>query len=108
MSWLAVQTKENPLPDSSVIGSGSLKVPGCELSLLWLSFRLSHNQRAASLPMMVGMMVCAVVVVCAPEAHNLIHQLSREMFLYPTLHRVSMKQLTGLIQFQPPALGAKD
>jgi hypothetical protein len=37
------------------------------------------------MPMMVGMMVCAVVVVCAAEAHNLIRRFSREVFLYPTI-----------------------
>ncbi len=33
--------------------------------------------------MMVGMMVCAVVVVCA-EDHNVMRQFSRESVLYPT------------------------
>jgi glucose uptake protein GlcU len=37
------------------------------LFLLQLS---SHNQRAALMPMMVGMMVCAVVVAFAAEDHN--------------------------------------
>jgi len=35
--------------------------------------------------MMVGMMVYAVVVVCAAEDHNVIHRCSREVFLYPTI-----------------------
>ena len=33
--------------------------------------------------MMVGMMVCAVVVVCA-EDHNFMRRFSRESVLYPT------------------------
>jgi len=33
--------------------------------------------------MMVGMMVCAVVVVCA-EGHNVMLRISRESVLYPT------------------------
>lgn len=33
--------------------------------------------------MMVGMMVCAVVVVCA-EDHNVMRRFSRESVLYPT------------------------
>ncbi len=33
--------------------------------------------------MMVGMMVCAVVVVCA-EDHNVMLRFSRESVLYPT------------------------
>ncbi len=36
------------------------------------------------MPMMVGMMVCAVVVECAAEAHNVMRRFSREVFLYPT------------------------
>jgi hypothetical protein len=47
-------------------GSGSLKGPVVSFLLVQLS---PHNQRAASMPIMVGMMVCAVVVVCA-EDHN--------------------------------------
>ena len=34
--------------------------------------------------MMVGMMVCAVVVVCA-EDHNVMLRFSRESVLYPTI-----------------------
>ena len=41
-----------------------------------------HNQRAALMPMMVGMMVCAVVVVCAVEDHNVDSHV--KYFLYPT------------------------
>ena len=55
-------------------GSGFLKVPVVSFFLLWL---IPHNQRAALMPM-GGMMVCAVVVVCAAEAHNVILQFSRE------------------------------
>jgi len=51
-------------------GSGSL-VPYRELLLLWLVFEsFAHNQHAALMPMMVGMMVCAVVVVAAAEDHS--------------------------------------
>jgi hypothetical protein len=57
--------------------------------LLWLVFQLSpHNQRAALMPMMVGMMVYAVVVVCAAEDHNVIRRFSRAVFLYPTVSPV--------------------
>ena len=52
-------------------GSGSLKVPVVSFLLLQLS---PHNQRAALMPIMVGMMVCAVVVVCAAEAHNVMRR----------------------------------
>ena len=31
------------------------------------------------------MMICAVVVVCAVETHNVMRQSSREVFLYPTI-----------------------
>jgi hypothetical protein len=52
-------------------GSGSLKVPVVSFLLSWSVFELSHNQGAALMPIMIGMMVCAVVVVGAAEAHNL-------------------------------------
>ncbi|HEY3041623.1 MAG TPA: hypothetical protein VGJ66_23005 [Pyrinomonadaceae bacterium] len=67
-------------------GSGSLKVPVVSFLLLWAIFQLSpHNQRAALVPMMVGMMVCAMMVVCAAEAHKVIRALEREQFLYLTV-----------------------
>jgi len=35
------------------------------------------------MPMMIGMMVCAVVVMCVAEDHKLYFR--RELFLYPTI-----------------------
>jgi hypothetical protein len=49
-----------------------------------------HNQRAASMPMMVGMMVCAVVVVGAAQAHNL-SSIPARVFYTRRCCRVSMK-----------------
>jgi hypothetical protein len=43
-----------------------------------------HNQRAASMPMMVGMMVCAVVVVCTGPDHNF-NTIPARVFLYPSI-----------------------
>jgi hypothetical protein len=43
-----------------------------------------HNQRAALMPMMVGMMVCAVVVVWAAQDHKRLGRSLREVFLYST------------------------
>jgi hypothetical protein len=74
--------KQNPLPLTvESLAAGPLRFPVVSFVLLQLS---PHNQRAALMPMMVGMMVCAVVVVCA-EVHDVIHPISREVFLYLTI-----------------------
>jgi hypothetical protein len=72
--------KKNPPPDSLSHWQRVLKDPGCEL-LVTPAF--SSQPTRCQVPMMVGMMVCAVVVVCA-EDHNVILRFSRESVLYPT------------------------
>jgi hypothetical protein len=54
-----------------------------------------HNQRAASMPMMIGMMVCAVVVVCAARDHNVMGRFLREVFLYST-HQPGVNEIRFL------------
>ena len=54
--------------------------------LLWLSFELSnHNrQRAALMPMMVGMMVRMAAMMSSAEAHRLFGLFSKQVTLYLT------------------------
>jgi hypothetical protein len=47
------------------------------------------------MPMMVGMMVCAVVVVCPAEAHNIIRRFSREVSYTRPCRRMSNKTINN-------------
>jgi hypothetical protein len=53
-------------------GSGFAKTLVCDSCLLSRRFKLpDHNlERAAPMPVMMGMMVCAVDVLCSLEAHK--------------------------------------
>jgi glycerol uptake facilitator-like aquaporin len=56
----------------SILGSGFLKVLVVSFLLFSLSFEVSnHNQRAALMPMMVGMMLRMVAVMDSDDAHKL-------------------------------------
>lgn len=59
--------KRKPLPD---VGSLAAVLEMLVVLLLLLLFFELHNRpRAASMPIMVGMMVCAMAVMCATEVH---------------------------------------
>src|SRR6266446_4708131 len=82
-----------------MFGSGFLKVLVVCFLLLWLSFELSnHNrQRAALMPMMVGMMVRAVVMMSSAEAHRLFGLFSKQVTLYST-GDLRVKRFTTTVQ----------
>jgi len=70
--------RKSPPPDSRS-WQRVVKFPVVSFLLLQLS---PHNQRAALMPIMVGMMVCAVVVVCAVENHHVYASLLSVLILH--------------------------
>ena len=81
--WFPLILQKNPLPRLLSRWQRVLKSFVVSFWLLQLSL---HNHRAALMPIMVGMMVSAVMVVCV-EVHKPLRRFSREVFLYSTLSR---------------------